>query len=186
MNRIYLIIFVLSLYCFAGCESIITEYDTTADYNKYRAFSVIEEENDGIDNEFIKYQLISAVEQKLQSMGYIKTGADKSDYHVGLKVRMRKETQSATPENRYLNIIDRHGSGYDSVWNFSDERLNITESITYQTENLYIKVYDAKTKKLLWRGYSQTGIADDMSMERKAVTICDTAGVILDNFPKRK
>ncbi len=185
MKSIHIIIVLMITICFGGCSSVTTEYDTTADYNNYKKYCWMEEENDGIGNEFIKYQLRSSIENKLRSIGYTITEPEKADYLIGFKIRVRKETMDLSSDSKYPETIDAHSSYGNTIWDFSSSHTPTTIPVTYLCENLYIKMYDAKTKKLLWRGYSETGCSDDMSAEKKSATLSETAKFILDNFPAK-
>jgi hypothetical protein len=120
------------------------------------------------NNPFFRDYLQGAIEKQMARKGYRRTGADAPDlllhYHATVNQRME------------INAVDRQaGYCYDDCG---------PQVIEYEEGTLVLDVVDARTKRVIWRGWAQDsveGIIDDQARLERQVDKAVTR--IFERFP---
>jgi len=142
------------MFLFAGisaAQQVKTDYDRTADFAQYKTYSW---EHVKTKDPLLVDRIKSAVDAALAARGWtqVETGGDVSI--VAIQMTTNQETL-----NTFYN-------GFGGGWGWRrfggggiGEATTTTE--TYSVGTLVVDLFDAKTKKLLWRGSSSDTLSNN-------------------------
>ena len=147
----------------SSCKTInvVADYDTTADFNKYKTFAFYKT---GIDKAAIssldKKRILRAIEESLLAQGFTKSRR---------KVNINQN-----------NMGFGFGWGWNPwMWNGMNNNVNVSES----TEGtLFIDFIDKDKKELIWQGIG-SGALKMQNVEKKEESIRLFVKEIISRFP---
>lgn len=162
------------MFLFAGISSaqqVKTDYDRTADFAQYKTYSW---EHVKTKDPLLEDRIKSAVNGALAARGLtqVETGGDISI--VAIQMTSNQETL-----NTFYN-------GFGGGWGWRrfggggfGEATTTTE--TYKVGTLVVDLFDAKTKKLLWRGSSSDTLSNNSDKNIK--NLDKGVGKMFQKFP---
>lgn len=154
----------------SSCSSVkvTTDYDTKADFNKYKTFAFYKK---GIDkapiSDLDKKRIMRAVETELLAKGMTKSSSP--DLLVSLFTKSRER----------INVNDNLYGGFYYPWYYGANRIRVSQ---YTEGTLFIDLLDATKKELVWQGVG-TGALKMSSVERKEARIKEFVGEIMAKYP---
>ena len=165
--------------CLYSCNSIkvVTDYDTKADFNKYKTFAFYKTGIDKADiSDLDKKRVLRAVERELLTQGFTKS--ENPDMLVSF----------FTKSTRKVNVNQNNfgygfGWGWNPwMWNGMNNNINVNE---YTEGTLFIDFIDKEKKELVWQGIG-TGALKIQNVEKKEERINLFVKEIISRFPPGK
>ena len=174
------------LFYLAACSTlnVQTDYDTGYDFSTLKTYAWLEgaapSDDIRINNSLIINRVVNAVNNNLQSKGYVLTDAGKADFYVnwfgGIENRIRQETI----DTYYGHLGYRSDNwGYRGYWPGHIR----TYTFEYQQGTLIIDIADNRNKQLLWRGTGRKYLEENETPEEITAGINQLVTGILENFP---
>jgi len=157
------------------------DYDSSTDFSSYRNFAWLQESQKKtgdirIDNPLIDSRVRAAVDRTLTSRGY-KISGDAADFYVAYHLSLKRKLD-LEPVTGSIVV----GRGYYGSW--GGIALHNGSAVTeYEEGTLVIDVNDAKTKKLVWRGWASRRVREHSTPEQTTDTINKAVEEILARFP---
>ncbi|WP_299161479.1 DUF4136 domain-containing protein [uncultured Tenacibaculum sp.] len=154
----------------SSCSSVkvTTDYDTKADFNKYKTFAFYKK---GIDkapiSDLDKKRIMRAVEAELIAKGMTKSSSP--DLLVSLFTKSRER----------INVNDNFYGGFYYPWYYGANRVRVSQ---YTEGTLFIDLLDANKKELVWQGVG-TGALRTRNVEQKEERVKEFVGEIMAKYP---
>lgn len=166
---------LILLFLVASCSSIrvTTDYDTTADFSKFKTFAFYKK---GIDKAEIsdldKRRILKAVESEMLAKGFTKS--DEPDLLVNI---FAKSTQK----------VDIYNNSYYYGWHPWYYGPNFGTQISKYTEGtLFIDLIDANKKELAWQGIGSGALSTSGNVAKKEEKIKEFVAEIMAQYPPGK
>lgn len=174
MNALKILPLVL-LFFVASCSTIrvTTDYDTSADFSKYKSFAFYKK---GIDKAEIsdldKRRILKAVESEMLAKGFTKS--EEPDLLVNI---FAKSTQR----------VDVYNNNFYYGWHPWYYGPNFGTQISKYTEGtLFIDLIDANKKELAWQGIGSGGLSTYGNVAKKEEKIKEFVAEIMEQYPPGK
>jgi hypothetical protein len=166
---------LILLFLVASCSSIrvTTDYDTTADFSKFKTFAFYKK---GIDKAEIsdldKRRILKAVESEMLAKGFTKS--DEPDLLVNI---FAKSTQK----------VDVYNDSFYYGWHPWYYGPNFGTQISKYTEGtLFIDLIDANKKELAWQGIGSGALSTSGNVAKKEEKIKEFVAEIMAKYPPGK
>jgi hypothetical protein len=166
---------LILLFLVASCSSIrvTTDYDTTADFSKFKTFAFYKK---GIDKAEIsdldKRRILKAVESEMLAKGFTKS--DQPDLLVNI---FAKSTQK----------VDVYNDSFYYGWHPWYYGPNFGTQISKYTEGtLFIDLIDANKKELAWQGIGSGALSTSGNVAKKEEKIKEFVAEIMAKYPPGK
>lgn len=136
----------------AWAQKVKTDFDPSADFSSYRTYYWAKAAPIP-GNDLMNQRVVAAVDQWLTSKGWTKVPEGQGDIAVAVNI--------STKESQSLNTFydGMGGWGYRG-WGGGMGSATTTVS-TYVDGTMLVDLFDAKTKKLVWRGIGTDTVSDD-------------------------
>jgi hypothetical protein len=176
------LLFVVSLGCLAKTQ-IGSSYDPSAPYSSLKAYNWAPHEmQDSItasfDEEFVQTHLRAAVNEQLAAKGFQKRVSNPD-----FLVLWTAFAGAALGVSRSIATPDRALGGFQSdVSAGPPPRAQVTD---VNMGTLILTFVDAKTQKVIWRGFAQEAVNFEWSDKKKISKINQVVRKMLDLFPPK-
>jgi hypothetical protein len=171
-GRFLAVAFAMMLAACASPATIRTDFDPQANFGKYRTYSWITQPG-GDQGALVAQGIISGIDARLQARGWKRV--PEGDVHVSAHVtRVRGQTFN----NFYSGIgHDLNWLGVGSGWP-GYKTMSVDE---YEKGTLLVDMFDAGTRRAIWRGSASAVLPDDPSrVEATALAAIDR---LFKDFP---
>ncbi len=189
----------------AGCGTlqVQTDYDAQASFGQLATYSWIDQTvNPGtvpaVHSPLVEQRLRRAVDGSLERMGYRRSTNGTPDFQVAYRITTERET---TADARYgygsygygsYHRFSRHrrlgrgryGFGYDPYY-YGYDPYGLNRGYEYVQATLVLDVVDARTNKLIWRGWATGKLDHDPKPEAVQEYVNEAVEKILERFPRR-
>ncbi|HYP71098.1 MAG TPA: DUF4136 domain-containing protein [Variovorax sp.] len=124
-----------------GCSSptVKTDFDPNARFSSYRTYTWIAQPTGG--SPLMQQRIVDGIDAKLKAKGW--QPAPDGDVRVAAHVT----TQERQDYTTYYNTV-----GYGWGWGGMGPGMATTTAYTYEVGTLVVDMFDAKTKRAIWRG----------------------------------
>lgn len=157
----------------AFAQKVSTDHDSAANFAAFRTYYWMKDAVTG--NSLVDQRLHDALDRTLQTKGLQKVPEGQADLALGVHV--------ATRERQTLNTFyDSFGPGW-GFGGWGGSGMATTNTSTYVEGTLLVDLFDAKTKKLVWRATAQGTVSDNP--EKNAKKINSAAEKMFKKFPPR-
>ncbi|MDO9138335.1 MAG: DUF4136 domain-containing protein [Lutibacter sp.] len=160
------------IFLVASCSSIrvTTDYDTTADFSKYKTFAFYKK---GIDKAEIsdldKRRILKAIESEMLAKGFTKS--ENPDLLVNI---FAKSTQK----------VDVYNNNFYYGWHPWYYGPNFGTQVSKYTEGtLFIDLIDATKKELAWQGIGSGALSATGNVAKKEEKIKEFVAEIMAQYP---
>src|SRR5262245_17587913 len=137
---------------------IKTDYDKEADFGTIKTFAA--KIGTGWGNEISEKRVAEAVTKAISAKGWTPAAEDQADALVVI--------HGATKEKQTLNTFYDGWGGYGWYgWGGTSMGSATTTTYTYTVGTLVVDVFDAKSKKLMWRGDAEDEIKNTVEKREK-------------------
>jgi hypothetical protein len=172
------LIVVFLLLAFAACSSlkVSSDYDSQADFSKYKTYSFTEEVAKLPVDQLNRDRIIKAVETEMTAKGFTKSESS-PDMLVDLNVKTQQRTE-ATATNTG-GMYGRYGYG----GGFSTTQVSYNQ---YVDGTLFVSFIDNTAQKIFWQGRATKTIDEDASAEKREKNISYAVKQIFTKYPPLK
>ena len=159
LGRIALAVAAASLVAGAALAvDIKTDYDKEADFTTIKTFAV--KIGTGWGNEISEKRVVDGVTKTISAKGWTPVAEDQADALVVV--------HGATSQKQTLQTFYDGWGGYGWYgWGGMSMGSATTTTYTYTVGTIVVDVFDAKTKKLMWRGHAEDEIKNSVEKREK-------------------
>ena len=160
------------LFLVSSCSSVkvAVDYDTTADFSKYKTFAFYKKGIDKVDlSDLDKRRILKAIEKELLTKGFTKS--NKPDVLVSIFTKARKK----------VDIYSHRGYRSWYPWYYGP---NYGMHISKYTEGtLFVDLIDTEKKMLVWQGMGTGAINTSKNIVKKEARINAFVAEIMAKYP---
>lgn len=161
------------IFLVASCSSIrvTTDYDTTADFSKYKTFAFYKKGIDKADiSDLDKRRILKTVESEMLAKGFTKS--EEPDLLVNIFTKSIQKVDVYNNNNFYYGWYP---------WYYGP---NFGTQISKYTEGtLFIDLIDANKKELAWQGIGSGGLSTSGNVAKKEEKIKEFVAEIMAQYP---
>ena len=151
----------------AGCASspvVHTDYDPAATFATYRTYAW--RQPPPVTNPLVRQRLIDAIEAQLASKGWTQVAEADADIALVGNVATHEEQTLDT----FYGGPDWGGWGWQGVGGIAvSGRYRTTQIHSYTVGTLVLDMFDASTKRAIWRGTASGTVSDSPEKNQAAV-----------------
>ena len=175
MTRMLTVAALVLLPALAQAQKTSYDYDKTADFAKYKTYSL--KDGTKVGDPLIDRRIVAAIETELAAKGFTKSDA-KPDVAVVYHVAFDKQKDiTAYNTGGYGGYGYRWGGG----WGTTDVRVN---EILVGT--LVIDMADTSKQEMVWRGMGVKEVNTQANPEKRDKSITSAVQKIFKNYPPKK
>ena len=155
-KAISIVAMVFSLATVSLAQEVKTDYDRNANFSQYKTFSF---EKVQTKDQLWVDRITAAVSSAITAKGLtqVSSGGDISI----IAIEMTKDQQTLN------TFYDNYGGGWGWRWGGGGFGEATTTTDTYRVGTLVVDLFDAKSKKLIWRGAESDALSDKSSKNIK-------------------
>lgn len=154
-------------------QSVRTDYAPGTDFGRYATFMWLKAP--ATSSPLINQRITDAVVARLTARGLRLVEAD-----ADLAIAVHTATEEAQTLHTFYNDV---GGGWD--WQGSSFGSATTTSTSYTVGTLVLDIFDATTRKAIWRGTGMKVLSDD-PRKRSATIVASVEKMLKDYPPARK
>ena len=147
----------------AGCSTmkIDNDYDREADFSSYKSYTWQMSDMTLVENFPLAHErVVSAIEAQLAIKGFSKVDANPDvyiNYHTDEDEEIRLDT-------------DQFGYGYGPGWYWGRGMGSSTTTVrSYTRGTIVVDIWDAKEKRLVWRGVASDTVSENPGSDEKKI-----------------
>lgn len=127
----------------AAAQSVATNYDTKADFSKYKTYHWVDIQGATYPNQLTDLMIRNAIDSALKMKGLVRQDSGNVDLYVGY--------QLTTQQQKQLNTFGTGGGawGYGGGWGGGGMSTTTVQTLTEGT--LAVDLYDPAQKQLVWQ-----------------------------------
>jgi len=188
LKSIFLFFLCLSLF---SCQSLVvnSDYNTSYDFTPLKTFALITDPPKEVgdlrfDSPLMHDRIKSNILLTLNNNGFEESPDKSQDFNVKFHIITRSETQINQYPTAYYStgIYAPHTFHHNFYYPFTGMETEVTH---YEVGSVVIDIIDAKTNKLIWRGWGDRRISNSDNATLNDINIKKTIQEILTNFPPK-
>ena len=183
MKTLWSNIFLFTI-CLSGTAlAIDTKYnfDSSADFTKYRTYRWAQHPDSGKLDQLTLSQMGSAFEAELAKKGLQKATGDSSDLVIVYQFGIKQETEMTSFDTGY-----GYGPGWRGGWYGGGGGITTSTTSTINIGAVGLDMYDTSTKKLVWRGSASKTLDPKAKPDKQQKNMAKAAEKMLKNYPPPK
>ena len=170
---------------FAAAQDVSYNFDQQADFTKYKTYKwVAVKDQEKLDDLTMK-QINSAIEKQLAAKGLTQATGATADLFVAYQVAVSKEKELSTWDTGYGMGAGWGGRYRGGYYGAGGGGMSTTTSSTIYIGSLALDMYDAATKKLVWRGLASKQIDTKANPEKRQKNLDKGMAKMLKNYPPK-
>jgi hypothetical protein len=179
MRRFVPIFVILFFATSAWAQKVSYNFDSQADFSKYRTFRWEQHPNSMNLDELTKNELGSALDAELATKGLTKvTGAD-SDLVLVYQAAVREKKELTTFSSGF-----GYGPGWGGGWyGGGGSGISTTSTNTIMIGSLDVDMYDSAKKQMVWRGVVTKAIDVNAKPDKRKKNMEKAAKKLFKNYP---
>ncbi len=174
-RTIGVILTLLALALAAPGQDIRYNFDSEANFGKYRTYKWVEMPGGLQLDELLTRQLVSALDAGLAAKGLQKVTSDPADLYIGYLAAASQERQIEAYGSPVFGMGPRWGGGITSA---------TTSTLTIGSVSL--DMYDVATKHLVWRGVATKTVDPNIKPDKRQKNLQKGVEKLLKNYPPKK
>ncbi len=166
---------LFALFILASCSSVRVnaDYDKKVDFNKYKTYAYIKASIDKVEiSDLDKKRILHSIDDAMTNKGFSKS--ENPDMLISI---FTKESQRV---DVYNNNMWGMGFGWGWGWN-PYWGMNYNSVYTTPEGTLFIDIFDAKTKEMIWQGEGSGYLTKNV--DKKDARIKEFVDKILEQYP---
>ena len=180
LPSLFLAILFLSKPAFA--QDVSFNFDMTADFTKYKTYHWEKHPNSKDLDDLTMMQLGAALDAELAKKGLTKKNDGNSDLAIVYQVAVKQEKELTTFSSGY-STGPGWGAGYGGFYGGGGTSTSTTSVNTITTGTLALDMYDASTKKLVWRGIATKTMDVNAKPEKRQKNMAKGAEKLFKKYP---
>ena len=179
MKKAIPILVMLFFAASAWAQKVSYNFDSQADFSKYKTFRWEEHPNSVNIDDLTKKELGAALNAQLATKGLTNTTDANADLVLVYQLALRQEKELTTLSSGY-----GYGPGWRGGWyGGMGSGISTTTANTINIGSLDIDMYDAATKKLVWRGVVSKAINEKAKPDKRQKNMQKAAKKLFKNYP---
>jgi len=170
---------------FAAAQDVSYNFDQQADFTKYKTYKWVAAKDQEKLDELTMKQINSAIEKQLAAKGLTQATGATADLFVAYQVAVSKEKELSTWDTGYGMGAGWGGRYYGGYYGAGGGGMSTTTSSTIYIGSLAFDMYDATTKKLVWRGLASKQIDTKANPEKRQKNLDKGMAKMLKNYPPK-
>lgn len=166
----------------AFAQDISFNFDMTADFTKYKTYHWEKHPNSKDLDDLMMSQLGAALDAELAKKGLTKKTDGTSDLAIVYQVAVKQEKELSTFSSGY-STGPGWGGGYGGYYGGGGTSTSTTSVYTITTGTLALDMYDASTKKLVWRGIATKTVDVNAKPEKRQKNMAKGAEKLFKKYP---
>ncbi len=151
----------------AVAQNVRYNYMPGTDFSKYKTYKWVQVEGGAHPDQMVDAQIKQAIDSQLVSKGLTKTDSETADMFVGYQIAVDKERQ--------WNAMSMGPVRFGGMGTATSSTINIG--------TLVLDMYDAASKKQVWRGDATETINPSGSPEKNQKNLEKSIAKLLKNYP---
>jgi hypothetical protein len=175
MKKYVISALLLSLWACSPMTKVSYDYDSKADFAKYKTYAFSEGSEKMPINDLNRRRIIAAVENEMTAKGFTKS--ENPDVLVDLVIRAEQKVDAtATSTGPGYGYGGRYGYG----GGFSTTHIDYNE---YVDGTLFINLVDVSAQTIIWQGRATKTLDEDASTTKREKNINDAVKQIFTKYP---
>jgi hypothetical protein len=165
------------LLAFMACSTVKVgyDYDKTADFSKYKTYTISEETMKMGVNQLNRDRMINAIEAEMALKGFTKS--DNPDVILDVRIKGEEvQTATATTSGGYGYGRWGYGGGFSTTQVSYDK---------YVEGTMFITLIDKAVEKIIWQGTGTKTVDENASPEKREENINYAVKQIFTNYPPK-
>lgn len=162
MKALFAVLAVALLTSCASTPDVTTDHDPSADFSRYRTYYWAQEPN--TTNPLAQQRIVAGVDRRLSARGLTR---QEGSGDIALVANV------ATSEQQTLDTMYTGGAyggwGWGPGWGYGGMGSSTTRVRTYTVGTLVLDMFDASTKRAIWRGTASGTVSDSPEKNQAAV-----------------
>jgi len=171
---------ILFLSVSAFAQDVSFNFDMTADFTKYKTYHWEKHPNSKDLDDLMMSQLGAALDAELAKKGLTKKTDGTSDLAIVYQVAVKQEKELSTFSTGY-STGPGWGGGYGGFYGGTSS--STTSVYTITTGTLALDMYDAASKKLVWRGIATKTVDVKAKPEKRQKNMAKGAEKLFKKYP---
>jgi hypothetical protein len=171
---------ILFLSVSAFAQDVSFNFDMTADFTKYKTYHWEKHPNSKDLDDLMMSQLGAALDAELAKKGLTKKTDGTSDLAIVYQVAVKQEKELSTFSTGY-STGPGWGGGYGGFYGGTSS--STTSVYTITTGTLALDMYDAASKKLVWRGIATKTVDVNAKPEKRQKNMAKGAEKLFKKYP---
>lgn len=151
----------------AVAQDVKYNYVPGTDFSKYKTYKWVEIRGGAHPDQMISDQIKQAVDSQLVAKGLTKTDSDQADLYVDYQMAVNQEKQ--------WDAMGYGGVRYNRMGTMTSSTINIG--------TLVVDMYDAATKKQVWRGDATKTLNPSKDPQKNQERLQKAVAKLLKNYP---
>jgi hypothetical protein len=174
------VLFTLSLGGAALAQDVRFNFDPSADFSKYKTYRWVQHPDSKQIDQLTLTQLGAAFDAELAKKGLQKATGDTSDLVIVYQLASGQEKQLTSFSSDF-----GYGPGWRGGWYGGGMGSSMTTATTstITTGTAALDMYDASTKKLVWRGTVSKTLDPKAKPEKQQKNMAKCAAKLLKKYP---
>ena len=166
----------LGLAAIASAQDVTYNFDSEANFAKYKTYKWVEITGGVKLDELIARQLTSAIEAGLATKGLSKVDSDTADLYIGYQAAIQQQKQ-----------VEMYGTGggFGMGPRWGGGMATATTS-TLLVGSVSVDMYEVAPKRLVWRGVATKTIDQNAKPDKRQANIQKAITKLLKNYPPKK
>ena len=179
MKKAIPILVMLFFAASAWAQKVSYNFDSQADFSKYKTFRWEEHPNSVNIDDLTKKELGAALNAQLATKGLTNTTDANADLVLVYQLALRQEKELTTLSSGY-----GYGPGWRGGWyGGMGSGISTTTANTINIGSLDVDMYDAAAKKLVWRGVVSKAINEKAKPDKRQKNMQKAAKKLFKNYP---
>jgi hypothetical protein len=174
-SSMFIAIFFLAASAFA--QDVSFNFDKTADFTKYKTYHWEKHPNSMDIDPLTITQLGAALDAELAKKGLTRMEQGSTDLAIVFQLAVKNEKELTTFSSGY-----GMGPGWGGSW-YGGSGTTTTTVNTITVGTLALDVYDASSKKLVWRGVATKTLDTGAKPEKRQKNMAKGAEKLLKKYP---
>jgi len=168
---------------FAAAQDVSYNFDQQADFTKYKTYKwVAVKDQEKLDDLTMK-QINSAIEKQLAAKGLTPATGATADLFVAYQVAVTKEKELQTWDSGYAMGPGWGGRYYGGY--YGGGGMSTATTSTIYIGSIAMDMYDATSKKLVWRSLASKQIDTKANPEKRQKNLDKGMAKMLKNYPPK-
>ena len=168
---------------FATAQDVSYNFDQQADFSKFKTYKWVAVKDQEKLDELTMKQINSAIEKQLAAKGLTQATGGTADLFVAYQVAVTKEKELQTRDSGYAMGPGWGGRYYGGY--YGGGGMSTATTSTIYIGSIAMDMYDATTKKLVWRSLASKQIDTKANPEKRQKNLDKGMAKMMKNYPPK-
>jgi hypothetical protein len=179
-SRVLTIVLSLIAVC-SMAQDVRYNFAAGQDFSLYRTYKWVQLTGAEKLNDLAEQQLRAAVDAEMAKKGLTRSEADTADLFIAYQAALGQEKQFTSYSSDW-----GYGAGWYGRYGGMGGGMTTGETTTIHVGQVTLDMYDAKQKKLVWRGSASKTLDTKAKPEKQKKNLDKAVAKLLKNFPPQQ